>query len=79
MADKICADGESLMPNKIYEGMEDFISKNFETLRTKKSIREFLWELGRLTPKKSICKACFENKIPLFCTEISDSGIRMMI
>ena len=70
---------ESLMPNKIYEGMEDFIAKNFDTLKDKKSIREFLWEIGRLTPKKSILKACFENKIPIFCPAISDSGIGLMI
>ncbi len=70
---------ESYMPNKIYEGMEDFIAKNFDSLKSKKSIKEFLWELGRLTPKKSICKACFENKIPLFCPAISDSGIGLMV
>ena len=70
---------ESLMPNKIYEGMEDFIAKNFDSLKDKKSIKDFLWEIGRLTPKKSICKACFENKISLFCPAISDSGIGLMI
>ena len=70
---------ESYMPNKIYEGMEDFIAENFEQLKGKKSIREFLWEIGRLTPSKSICKACFKNKIPLFCPAISDSGIGLMV
>ena len=70
---------ESYMPNKIYEGMEDFIDKNFEKLKEKKSIKEFLWEIGRLTPNKSILKACFENKIPVFCPAISDSGIGLMI
>ena len=70
---------ESYMPNKIYEGMEDFIAKNFEELKGNKSIKEFLWELGRLTPNKSILKACFENKIPIFCPAISDSGIGLMI
>lgn len=70
---------ESYMPNRIYEGMEDFIAQNFEQLKVKKSIKEFLWELGRLTPNNSIAKACFENKIPLFCPAISDSGIGLMI
>ncbi len=70
---------ESYMPNKIYEGMEDFIAENFDKLKNKKSIREFLWELGRLTPKKSILKSCFENKIPVFCPAISDSGIGLMV
>lgn len=70
---------ESYMPNKIYEGMEDFIAGNFEQLKDNKSIKDFLWEIGRLTPAKSICKACFENKLPLFCPAISDSGIGLMI
>ncbi len=70
---------ESYMPNKIYEGMEDFIEKNFERLKGKSSIKDFLWEIGRLTPRKSICKACFENKIPIFCPAISDSGIGLMM
>ena len=70
---------ESYMPNKIYEGMEDFIARNFEHLKGKKSIKDFLWEIGRLTPRRSICRACFENKIPLFCPAISDSGIGLMI
>ena len=70
---------ESLMPNKIYEGMENFIAENFVSLKDKKSIKDFLWELGRLTPKKSILKACFEKKIPIFCPAISDSGIGLMI
>ena len=70
---------ESYMPNKIYEGMEEFITKNFDDLKGKKSIKDFLWEIGRLTPKKSILKACYENKIPIFCPAISDSGIGLMI
>ena len=70
---------ESYMPNKIYEGMEDFIAKNFEKLKDKKSIKDFLWEIGRLAPSKSILKACFENKIPVFCPAISDSGIGLMM
>ena len=70
---------ESYMPNKIYEGMEDFIDKNFESFRNKKSIREFLWEIGRLTPSKSILKSCHDNSIPIFCPAISDSGIGLMV
>ncbi|MBI2650581.1 deoxyhypusine synthase family protein [Candidatus Woesearchaeota archaeon] len=70
---------ESYMPNKIYEGMEDFIAKNFDSLKGKKSIKDFLWEIGRLAPSKSILKACFENKIPVFCPAISDSGIGLMM
>ncbi len=70
---------ESYMPNKVYEGMEDFVVKNFENFKNKKSIKDFLWELGRLTPRRSILKACFNNKIPIFCPAIADSGIGLMI
>lgn len=70
---------ESYMPNKVYGGMEDFIIKNFDNLKGKKSIKDFLWEIGRLTPNKSILKACFDNKIPIFCPAISDSGIGLMM
>src|SRR3989338_5380252 len=70
---------ESYMPNSIYEGMEDFIAKNFDSLKVHKSIKGFLWELGQLTPNKSICKACYENKVPLFCPALSDSGIGLMV
>ena len=70
---------ESYMPNSIYEGMEDFIAKNFKNLKNKKSIKDFLWEIGRLTPKESILKACYANKVPVFCPAISDSGIGLMI
>lgn len=70
---------ESYMPNKVYGGMEEFIIKNFGSLKGKKSIRDFLWEIGRLAPNKSILKACFDNKIPIFCPAISDSGIGLMI
>ncbi|MBI1935591.1 deoxyhypusine synthase family protein [Candidatus Woesearchaeota archaeon] len=70
---------ESYMDNRIYEGMEDFIEANFESLRQKESIKDFLWELGRLTPKKSILKACFERKISVFCPALADSGIGLMV
>ena len=70
---------ESYMPNKIYEGMEDFIAKNFDKLKMHKSISDFLWEIGKLTPKNSILKACYEKKIPIFCPAISDSGIGLMV
>jgi len=70
---------ESYMDNKIYEGMEDFIEENFDSLKEKESIKDFLWELGRLTKKKSILKACFQKKIPVFCPALADSGIGLMV
>jgi deoxyhypusine synthase len=69
----------SLMPNKIYLGLEKFIKKNFNELSKTKNIREFLWKLGELSPKNTIVNACYRNKIPLFCPAIADSGIGLMI
>ncbi|MBI4447461.1 deoxyhypusine synthase [Candidatus Woesearchaeota archaeon] len=73
---------DSFMPNQVYEGLEDFFTKNFKTLSEKRmNIKEFLWKIGSLMPKKqpSILRACFEKKIPVFCPAISDSGIGLMI
>ncbi|PIN70010.1 deoxyhypusine synthase [Candidatus Woesearchaeota archaeon CG11_big_fil_rev_8_21_14_0_20_43_8] len=72
---------DSFMPNEVYEGMEDFFEKNFDKLaKTKKNIKEFLWELASLLPKSdSILKTCYEMKIPIFCPGIADSGIGLMI
>ncbi|MBI2130352.1 deoxyhypusine synthase family protein [Candidatus Woesearchaeota archaeon] len=70
---------ESYMPNKIYEGMDDFIARNFDKLKDFKSIKDFLWKIGELTPAKSMLKSCFEKKIPIFCPAISDSGIGLML
>src|SRR3989344_7486996 len=72
---------DAYMPNKVYGDMEDFFKKNFESLKEKETIKDFLWELGRLLPSKnrSILKTCYEKKIPIFCPAISDSGIGLMI
>jgi deoxyhypusine synthase len=70
---------DSFMPNKVYEKLEDFFEKHFDTLSKKANIKEFLWELGRLAPKNSILHTCFEKKIPVFCPAIADSGIGLMI
>ena len=69
----------SLMPNKIYVGLEKFINKNFDELSRANNVREFLWTLGKLAPKNTIVSACYHNKIPIFCPAISDSGLGLMI
>jgi len=69
----------SYMPNEIYDGLEEFFEKNFDKLKDKASIKDFLWELGRLTPKESILKVCYEKNIPVFCPALSDSGIGLMV
>ncbi|MEK6862801.1 MAG: deoxyhypusine synthase family protein [Nanoarchaeota archaeon] len=70
---------DSLMPNKIYLGLEKFINKNFNNLSKTTNIREFLTKLGKLAPKNTIVNACYKNKIPLFCPALADSGIGLMI
>jgi len=70
---------DSFMPNKAYEKLEDFFSKNFEKISKEKDIKSFLWKLGSLTPKNSILNACYKNKIPIFCPAIADSGIGLIL
>lgn len=67
------------MKNDVYKATEAFFVKNFDELAKAKNVKEFLWELGRLVPRKSILKVCYEKKIPLFCPAITDSGIGLMI
>jgi deoxyhypusine synthase len=69
----------SLMPNKIYIGLEKFIKENFEELSKCETIKDFLWKLGELAPENTILNACYKNKIPVFCPAIADSGIGLMI
>lgn len=71
---------DSFMPNKAYEGMEDFFRKHFEVLSKTKSVKEFIWKIGELLNNPgSILTVCAENKIPVFCPGIADSGIGLMI
>lgn len=70
---------ESYMPNKVYQALEDFFKKNFNKLKDKSNIKDFLWELGKLVNKKSILTTCYKKKIPIFCPGIADSGIGLMI
>jgi deoxyhypusine synthase len=71
---------DCFMPNKVYESMEDFFIKHFDTLSKTANIKEFLWLLGEIVNKPdSILTVCFKNKIPIFCPGIADSGIGLMI
>ncbi len=73
---------DSYMHNEVYEGLEDFFTKNFDKLFNERmSIREFLYKLGSLVPsdKPSIIRTCFEKKIDVFCPAIADSGIGLMV
>ncbi|MEM2089873.1 MAG: deoxyhypusine synthase family protein [Candidatus Pacearchaeota archaeon] len=70
------------MQNKVYQRLEKFFIENFEELNAETN-SEFLQNLGRLLKKNaiynSILTACYENKIPVFCPALSDSGIGLMI
>ena len=70
---------ESFMPNDSYKALEDFFNKNFNSLKDKTNIKEFLWEIGKLLDKESILMTCYKKKIPIFCPAIADSGIGLMI
>jgi deoxyhypusine synthase len=67
------------MKDEVYDATEDFFVRNFDSLSKKTNVKEFLWELGRLLPGRSILKICYEKKIPIFCPAITDSGIGMMV
>ncbi len=67
------------MKNEVYEGLEDFFKKNIDKFEGKMSCKEFLWKIGSLLKNDSILKVCYENKIPIFCPGITDSGIGLMI
>ncbi len=69
---------DSYMPNKSYEDLEDFFSRNYDKLKSIKSVNELLWKIGELTPNDSILKLCWQNKIPVFCPALGDSGIGLM-
>lgn len=71
-----------LMPNDVYEKLEDFFEGYFSELKECKNIREFLWKIGEILSKqerKGILAKCYERKIPVFCPGIADSGIGLMM
>jgi len=71
-----------LMPNNVYEKLEDFFDRHFDELKNCESIKDFLWKLGEVVSKeggKGILVKCYEKKLPIFCPGIADSGIGLMI
>ena len=68
------------MKSDVYKDLEDFFNKNFDLLKDKTTIKEFLWGIGKLVDKEdSILTTCYKKKIPVFCPALSDSGIGLMI
>ncbi len=67
---------DSYMPNQAYVELEQFCKKAFAELPMRAlPIREFLFELGKQSPKGTLMRACADKKIPLFCPAIADSGL----
>jgi len=68
------------MPNEVYEGIEDFISK-LNIPNHEMSIRSFLKFLGDNMPKgsNSILRICAEKNVPIFCPAFTDSGLALQI
>ncbi len=68
------------MKNEVYQSLEKFFDENFDKLKDKKTVNEFLWEIGKIIDKEdSILTTCYKKKIPIFCPAITDSGIGLMI
>jgi len=67
------------MKNEVYVKLEKFFEDNFEKYKHCKNIKELLWKIGELSPRRGILKKCWEKKIPIFCPAIADSGIGLMI
>jgi deoxyhypusine synthase len=68
------------MPDKVYEGIEDFIS-GLEIPAENMPVSEFLKFLGDALPdnKNSILKACANQEIPIFCPAFTDSGLALQL
>jgi deoxyhypusine synthase len=68
------------MPNKVYEGIEDFVSK-LEIPDNQMSVSSFLKFIGKQLPKNtySLLRACYDKDIPIFCPAFTDSGLAMQL
>lgn len=68
------------LPNKVYEGIEDFISE-LEIPNNNMPVSSFLKFLGEQLPdnSNSILKICAKNKVPIFCPAFTDSGLALQL
>lgn len=68
------------LPNKVYEGIEDFVSK-LKIPDNNMSVSGFLKFLGERIPDnpKSILKICAEKNVPIFCPAFTDSGLALQL
>ncbi len=68
------------MPNKVYEGIEDFVSQ-LEIPDIQMSVSSFLRFLGDQLPEdsNSILRLCSKKQIPIFCPAFTDSGLALQL
>jgi len=68
------------MPNKVYEGIEDFISK-LKIPDYQMSVSSFLKFLATELPEQSysILKICKEKNVPIYCPAFTDSGLALQL
>jgi len=68
------------LPNKVYEGIEDFISQ-LKIPDNNMSVSSFLKFLGDNLPpdNNSILKICAEKNVPIFCPAFTDSGLALQL
>jgi deoxyhypusine synthase len=69
-----------VMPNSVYEGIEDFISK-IEIPDYQMSVSSFLSHLGNQLPPNShsILRISYEKGVPIFCPAFTDSGLALQL
>ncbi len=71
---------DSYMNNKAYEKMEDFFDEHWQDFSKAKTISALINLIGsKVQDKNSILRVAYEQKIPVFCPALADSGIGLMI
>ncbi|MFX1409083.1 MAG: deoxyhypusine synthase family protein [Promethearchaeota archaeon] len=68
------------LPNKVYEGIEDFVSQ-LQIPSNNMPVSAFFRFLGEQLPKdsNSILKICADKGVKIFCPAFTDSGLAMQI
>jgi deoxyhypusine synthase len=68
------------LPNEVYEGIEDFVSK-LTPPNSDIPVSDYLTFLGDNLPDdpNSILKICAKNNIPIFCPAFTDCGLALQI
>jgi len=68
------------LPNKVYEGIEDFVSK-LKIPDENMPVSSFLKFIGDELPENenSILKICAEKTVPIFCPAFTDSGLALQL